>query len=332
MGKKGKRKAATEKKVESVCSTEATHPIDPLDKGTLCFLFSSDGSEHPQDGTNVSNRKDNNELEHQTDDAKDSENEPLEDSDNGSDKGDNEFAEELEKEELAFKKKTISTEELKKFQEKIEKTGVVYISRIPPRMAVNKLRRLLSRFSVKIGRIYLAPEDPQIRKKRKISGGTRQKMYTEGWIEFMDKNKAKSLVKMLNNTNMDPKKHSYHHEDIWNLKYLPKFKWSHLTERIAYEKQARTQKLQAEIAQSKKINQQYITKVEQAKMIKKIESKKRTQSDSSSKSQPPTKVMRHFQQKETIFSEAGPAMSKSKKATSGPKDKKLDSVLSKIFE
>ncbi|KAI0228347.1 Activator of basal transcription 1 [Massospora cicadina] len=118
---------------------------------------------------------------------------------------DDEIGRELDREELASKKKTISAEELEKFKAKIEKTGVVYISRIPPRMAASKLRRLLSRFKVKIGRIYLSPEDPQLRKKRKISGGTRQKMYTEGWIEFMDKNKAKALVNMINNTNMDPK-------------------------------------------------------------------------------------------------------------------------------
>lgn len=64
-------------------------------------------------------------------------------------------------------------------------------------------------------------------------------------------------------------------------------------------------------------------------MIKSIESKKRSQAEGGD--QPPVKVMRHFHQKETIFSEAPPAGSKSTKAAPRSKDKKLDSVLSKIF-
>ena len=28
------------------------------------------------------------------------------------------------------------------------------------------------------------------------------------------------------------KKRSYYHDDLWNIKYLPKFRWTHLTEKI----------------------------------------------------------------------------------------------------
>ena len=28
------------------------------------------------------------------------------------------------------------------------------------------------------------------------------------------------------------KKRSYYHDDIWNIKYLPKFKWTNLTEKL----------------------------------------------------------------------------------------------------
>lgn len=243
--------------------------------------------------------------------------------------GQDELNRKLDQETLATNKKTITAEKLKEFNAKIEKTGIVYISRIPPRMAPRKLRRLLSRFKAEVGRIYFSAEDPYLRKKRRINGGTRQKLYTEGWIEFMDKNKAKTLVKMINNTQMDPKKRSYHHEDLWNLKYLPKFKWSHLTERIAYEKQVRTKKLQAEVALSKKINQQYISKVEKAKMIQKMEDKKLSQAQE--EGQPPIKVLRRFPQKETIFSETKPKDPNVKDPTDGPKDRKMTSVLSKIF-
>lgn len=39
---------------------------------------------------------------------------------------------------------------------------------------------------------------------------------------------------------------------MWNIKYLPGFKWTHLHERLAYEKAARRQKLRAEIQLAKK--------------------------------------------------------------------------------
>lgn len=39
---------------------------------------------------------------------------------------------------------------------------------------------------------------------------------------------------------------------MWNIKYLSNFKWTHLHERLAYEKAERTKKLRAEIQLSKK--------------------------------------------------------------------------------
>ena len=38
---------------------------------------------------------------------------------------------------------------------------------------------------------------------------------------------------MLNSNPMGGKRRSAHHYDIWCLKYLPKFKWDHLTEEIS---------------------------------------------------------------------------------------------------
>jgi ESF2/ABP1 family protein len=37
-----------------------------------------------------------------------------------------------------------------------------------------------------------------------------------------------------NGHKMVHKKGSFYNEDVWNLKYLPKFKWHHLTERLAH--------------------------------------------------------------------------------------------------
>ena len=77
----------------------------------------------------------------------------------------------------------------------------------------------------------MAMPDDTIRKKRKKSGGNTRKMYTEGWVEFEDKKIAKQVALALNNTMIGGKKTSYYREDIWNIKYLSKFKWEHLTEK-----------------------------------------------------------------------------------------------------
>jgi hypothetical protein len=45
-----------------------------------------------------------------------------------------------------------------------------------------------------------------------------------GWIEFSDKKIAKQVAESLNNTAIGGKKGDFYHDDIWNLKYLKKFK------------------------------------------------------------------------------------------------------------
>ncbi len=49
------------------------------------------------------------------------------------------------------------------------------------------------------------------------------------------------------------------------LKYLPKFKWDHLTEEIAYEKAVREQRLAAELAAAKRERDFYLSRVDRAK-------------------------------------------------------------------
>ncbi len=53
--------------------------------------------------------------------------------------------------------KPLTAEELAKFKAAQEKTGVVYISRIPPGMQPAKVRHLMSMYG-EIGRVYLQPE------------------------------------------------------------------------------------------------------------------------------------------------------------------------------
>ena len=55
-----------------------------------------------------------------------------------------------------------------------------------------KLRHMLGQYG-EIGRLYLAPEDPGVRKKRKQMKGNTGKNFSEGWVEFMDKKIAKRV-------------------------------------------------------------------------------------------------------------------------------------------
>jgi len=170
-------------------------------------------------------------------------------------------------------KKPLSESKLKKFNVQHQKTGVVYLSKIPPFMKPIKLRHLLSRYA-KIGRIYLAAEDDKVAHRRKKYGGNRKRNYTEGWVEFLDKREAKLVVNHLNNHIIGGKKSSWYHDDIWNMKYLHGFKWIHLTERIAYEKAVRAQKLKAEMAQASRESNVILRNVEKAKMIESMEKRK----------------------------------------------------------
>lgn len=70
---------------------------------------------------------------------------------------------EEEEEPVGSKQKKLqplSVKNLQKFNEKHDKTGVLYISRVPPHMRPHKLRTLLQQFG-SIGRLYLSQEGTQ---------------------------------------------------------------------------------------------------------------------------------------------------------------------------
>ena len=118
--------------------------------------------------------------------------------------------------------------------------GVLFFSRIPPFLKPNTLRTLLSGMGTEVLRIYLAPESTEQRQGRVRAGGNKKKNYSEGWVEFEDKRRAKRIASTLNNTPMGGGNRSFYAHDLWNVKYLHKFKWHHLTEKMAYEQRVRS--------------------------------------------------------------------------------------------
>lgn len=156
-------------------------------------------------------------------------------------------------------------------KKKIRKRGIIYIPTIPPYMNVAKIREIFSEYG-DIGRIYLQPNGkPGEKRRRHIPN-----QFTEGWVEFKKKRVAKDVAARLNNTKIGSRKKSRYYDMIWSLKYIPRFKWIHLSERLAYEKAAMKQRLRVEIAQAKKEAHYLQNNVEKSKKLKK---QKKTESD-----------------------------------------------------
>lgn len=103
----------------------------------------------------------------------------------------------------------------------------------------------------------------------------KSRLFTEGWIEFLNKKIAKRTALLLNNTQIGGKKRSRWYSEIWNLKYLPRFKWGHLNERLAYERAVHQQRLRTEISQVKKETNFYIQNVEKRKILDKVEKREK---------------------------------------------------------
>jgi len=160
------------------------------------------------------------------------------------------------------------------FNAKLQKRGIVYLARVPPRMGPSKVKTLLSDFGP-ISRIYLAEEDKSIRKKRRKAGGSGGKRYTEGWVEFESKKVAKLVGETLNMSRVANQKGSIHYDDLWNIKYLKGFKWSHLTEKVAYERRVREQKLRVEMMEVRRENALYMAQVEAGKKLDHIEERRK---------------------------------------------------------
>ena len=74
--------------------------------------------------------------------------------------------------------------------------------------------------------------DPKRAYLRKKYTSTKKPHFTEGWVEFADKRVARSVAEMLNARPIGGKKGTRWRDDVWTMKYLPRFKWHMLTEQV----------------------------------------------------------------------------------------------------
>merc|ERR1711994_610003 len=92
------------------------------------------------------------------------------------------------------------------------------------------------------------------------------------------KRMAKSVAETLNCNPVGGKRRSKAHDELWNIKYLPRFKWIHLSERLAYEAAVKQQRLRTEISQVKREAEHFKNSVERKR--KKSKKEKVTGEDS----------------------------------------------------
>lgn len=161
---------------------------------------------------------------------------------------------------------------------KKDKSGVIYLSRVPPFMKPTVLRSLLTPYGA-VGRVFLTPEPSTSRAQRLRTGGTRRKLFLDGWVEFLSKKDAKFVAENLNAQTMGGKKRGRWHDEVWNVKYLSGVKWAHLVEQIQNENAERAARLRVEIAKGKRENERFLENVERGKMLGGMEAKRKAKGE-----------------------------------------------------
>ncbi|KAF3326224.1 pre-rRNA-processing protein ESF2 isoform X2 [Carex littledalei] len=188
----------------------------------------------------------------------------------------------MEEEQIMGKKEETQVQKVKNKRKRLQsdsgdnsdKRGVCYLSRVPPHMNPSHIRQLLSSFG-EIQRLYLVPEGQSTDTNHKQAAGFRGKRFCEGWVEFAKRSVAKRVAKVLNNEQIGGKKRSPFYYDIWNIKYLSKFKWDDLISEIASKNRLRQEKLNMEISAAKRERDFYLSKMEQSLAQKHIQERRR---------------------------------------------------------
>jgi ESF2/ABP1 family protein len=156
---------------------------------------------------------------------------------------------------------------------RLSRTGILYISRIPPYLTPHALRSFLEPHAPKgLSRIFLTPEPASNRRLRISNNGNRKPSFTDGWVEFVSKKDAKIAAELLNTRTFGGR--GWWKDDVWNLRYLRGYKWSDLMEQIRAEEREREARLTVGIAKGRREERAFVKQVEQAKVEKTREGKK----------------------------------------------------------
>lgn len=206
-------------------------------------------------------------------------------------------------------KKSSTAKQVEAAAKAVRRSGVIYISRVPPFMKPHTLKHFLEPYASKgLGRVFLTPEDHVAHTRRVKNGGNKKKSFTDGWIEFNSKKEAQIAAETLNGNIIGGKKGNFYHDDLWNMKYLKGFKWNHLTEQISNENAERAARTRDEIRRTRKENKAFVEDVERAKMLEGMEiknkAKREKEGGSAATAAPDKRFSREFKQRKTQSSGA----------------------------
>lgn len=150
-------------------------------------------------------------------------------------------------------------------ESKQRKSGVLYFSRIPPKFTPTRLQEYFERYAPgMIGRVHCT---------RNKNSKTIENRYSEGWLEVKRKKVAKALVARFDNAPVGGKKRDYTSSVLWNIKYLSSFKWVHLMEQLQYERNISMHRMNAEIAQARRVAAHFEEQIDKGRHLKRLEEK-----------------------------------------------------------
>jgi ESF2/ABP1 family protein len=125
----------------------------------------------------------------------------------------------------------------------VGKTGVVYLSHLPPHMKSHKIRYILNQYGT-VHRMYLRKE-PLWRYKQRLERGDRKgRLFTDGWAEFEKKRDAKLCESRMNGQVTGLR--GRWANSIWSVKFLHGFKWVHLEAALEEERRKHLDKFKEE--------------------------------------------------------------------------------------
>ncbi|KAJ0419819.1 hypothetical protein BJY00DRAFT_285199 [Aspergillus carlsbadensis] len=163
-------------------------------------------------------------------------------------------------------------DKLKSKPAKKKKTGVVYLSSLPPYLKPFALKSLLeTRGFGPITKVFLTPEVRSASAPRRKSN--KRKMYTDGWVEFESKKTAKICAETLNATTVGGRKGGWYYDDIWSMKYLTGFRWDDLIATVSRERSEASAKRRIEDTRARKEEKVFLQGYEKGKMLDGIQKK-----------------------------------------------------------
>ncbi|PYH91456.1 hypothetical protein BO71DRAFT_385640 [Aspergillus ellipticus CBS 707.79] len=215
---------------------------------------------------------------------------------------------------------------------KKNKTGVIYLSSLPPYLKPMSLKALIEKRSFTgIKRVFLSPT------VRPTSGPARRsnkrKTYSDGWVEFESKKMAKLCAETLNASIVGGPKGGWYHDDVWNMKYLRGFKWADLQETVARERNEREARQRMEDTKARKEDKVFLEGYERGKVIEGIQEKRRQKQaqKGGDEGESGEKKVQVQQKPRMVFKQSEVKMGRDKVADPGKMGDETQRVLGKIF-